>query len=323
MNSFLEWAKAELNGREAGPSLICDCPFCGKAEHLYIHQKEGYWTCFKCDRRNRDIIWLVAEVTGESYKAIKLKRFREVVKFRWQNNNEGEDWDRYKNILKPKEKEVIEILPPEETISVYDHYNCKWQIPKYLVDRGIEREIAIRYHLGFCNTGDYRNRIIFPFSCPNGFAFTSRAVDDREPKYLHAKGGVKFARMLYGWSQIYSEITNGEVALVEGPMDVLKLASFGINALGLFGKELHDPQKALLLKLNLKTIVVMMDNDSELDLEIPYSAIAICNKLVAICDDLRVARLPANTDPGDLNVFQAHSYYRNAVAFEAGRNVRI
>lgn len=320
MNSFLEWAKAELNGRGAGPSLICDCPFCGKAEHLYIHQKEGYWTCFKCDKRNRDIIWLVAEVTGESYKAIKLKRFREVVKFRWQNNHQDEDWDRYKNILRAKEKEMIEILPPDEFISVFD--GKKWQMPKYLVDRGIEREIALRYYLGFCNKGDYRNRIIFPFSCPNGFAFTSRAVDDREPKYFHPKG-TKFARMLYGWSQIYSEITNGEVALVEGPMDVLKLATFGINALGLFGKELHDPQKALLLKLNLKTIVVMMDNDSEVDLQIPYSAIAICNKLVAICDDLRVARLPANTDPGDLNVFQAHSYYRNAVVFEAGRNVRI
>lgn len=321
MNSFLEWAKAELNGREVGPSLICDCPFCGKAEHLYIHQKEGYWTCFKCEKRNRDIIWLVAEVTGESYKAIKLKRFREVVKFRWQNNNESEDWDRYKNILRAKEKEMIEILPPEEFISVFD--GKKWLMPKYLMDRGIEKEIALRYRLGFCNSGDYRNRIIFPFSCPNGFAFTSRAVDDREPKYLHAKGGVKFARMLYGWNPICDEVKNGEVALVEGPMDVLKLATFGINALGLFGKELHDPQKALLLKLNLKTIVVMMDNDSEVDLQIPNSAIAICNKLIAICDDLRIARLPSKTDPGDLNVFQAHGYYRNAVAFEAGRNVRI
>ena len=193
---------------------------------------------------------------------------------------------------------------------------------KYLVDRGIEREIAFRYCVGFCNKGDYRNRIILPFSCPNGFAFTSRAIDNREPKYFHPKGS-KFAKMLYGWNVVCDQVKNGEVALVEGPMDVLKLATFGINALGLFGKELHDPQKALLLKLNLKTIVVMMDNDSELDLEIPNSAIAICNKLAAVCDDLRIARLPGKTDPGDLNVFQAHSYYLNAVAFEAGRNLRI
>ena len=80
----------------------------------------------------------------------------------------------------------------------------------------------------------FRNRITFPIRDRRGrgVAFTARVLDDSKPKYLNSSESPIFSKskVLYGLHEALISNRNLErLIVVEGQMDVIALAQFGLN----------------------------------------------------------------------------------------------
>jgi DNA primase len=169
----------------------------------------------------------------------------------------------------------------------------------YLKRRGVTGEIAARFGIGYApddwhglrhvfadydaNTlltaglviendagrryDRFRNRIMFPILDRRGrvIAFGGRVLDDSEPKYLNSPETPLFekGRELYGLPQARDAIRDsGFVLVVEGYMDVVALAQYGIgNAVAALGTATTTHHIGTLLR-HTERIVFCFDGDS-------------------------------------------------------------
>ncbi len=82
-----------------------------------------------------------------------------------------------------------------------------------------------------------------------------------KPKFLFNEGFVK-TRYLYNYNSALSSSTLGTLILVEGQGDVWRLWEAGYkNAVGLFGKDVSEEQKAILLQSGITKLIILLDND--------------------------------------------------------------
>ena len=110
----------------------------------------------------------------------------------------------------------------------------------YLAERGITPDVVLTYKLGYCEDGQYAERIVIPSFDMHGALnfFTARSVWKRLGlPYLHGRfdKDIIFNELLIDWSK--------PVILVEGPFDAIKA---GTNAITLQGKAVR---KRLLKRL--------------------------------------------------------------------------
>jgi len=248
------------------PQMVGPCPFedCKSADRCYVNLEEwedehgtherGAWICFRCGRKGSGFAPLYAEHEGlephEAKAALVIEvrggaGFGSAVRTRDKNRTPHRpvsapqgpiEWraNTHLGALAILAKERIPGLEP-----IYDSSRDPvWRFPKYLQERGVTREQARRYEIGFCNSGRYSGRIIFPVVCPEGLSFTARAVSKAaEIRYLSGPGTGK---LVFGWFQAASRIAAGKRALViaEGVFDVLAYDRAGFASVALLGKGL-------------------------------------------------------------------------------------
>ncbi len=96
-----------------------------------------------------------------------------------------------------------------------------------LIDAGLISEKSQRRYDRF------RHRVMFPIHDQKGrvIAFGGRVLDDSKPKYLNSPETALFQKSseLYGWHLVKKQKELQSVVIVEGYMDVIVLAQFGIN----------------------------------------------------------------------------------------------
>ena len=119
--------------------------------------------------------------------------------------------------------------------------------------------------------GNYRDRffdrIIFPITEPGGriVGFGGRVIDDGKPKYLNSPETPLFHKgsQVYGLSQARDGIrSNDRVVVVEGYLDVLALAQFGVShVVATLGTAL-TPDHLRLLGRYTRNIVALFDGDT-------------------------------------------------------------
>ncbi|MBI4755743.1 MAG: DNA primase [Betaproteobacteria bacterium] len=170
----------------------------------------------------------------------------------------------------------------------------------YLKGRGLTGEIAARFGLGYAPDGwqalaqafpDYatagqlhqcglvidgdtgrrwdrfRDRIMFPILDGRGnvIGFGGRIIDQGEPKYLNSPETPLFdkGRTLYGLPQARAAVRNlGRVIVVEGYMDVVALAQYGVtNAVATLGTA-TTPIHAQALLRAAPRVVFCFDGDN-------------------------------------------------------------
>lgn len=170
----------------------------------------------------------------------------------------------------------------------------------YLESRGIDREVIIKFGLGFAPSGGdqlrghllekgytqeeaheanllsynetqghyfdrFRNRIIFPIIDTRSrvLGFGGRVLGDGVPKYLNSSETPVFHKgtMLYGLNLLAKESDRSKILLVEGYMDVIALYRRGINyATASLGTALTRDQ-ARLIKRYGKEVYICYDGD--------------------------------------------------------------
>lgn len=220
----------------------------------------------------------------------------------------------------------------------------------YLKRRGLSGEIAARFGLGYARDEwqglqhafpDYqartladaglvidndqgrrydrfRDRIMFPIHDRRGriIAFGGRILDKGEPKYLNSPETPLFekGRELYGLFLAQKAIRNaGFAVVVEGYMDVVALAQYGIdNAVATLGTA-TTPQHVQTLLRQTDRIVFCFDGDAA-GRRAAWRALE--NSLEILRDDATLAFLflPAEHDPDSFVRAEGAEAFRKAAA---------
>jgi DNA primase len=204
---------------------------------------------------------------------------------------------------------------------------------EYLKGRGLTGEIAARFRIGYAPDGwqglkepfekyedkslvecglviqgdegkrydRFRDRVMFPILSARGavIGFGGRVIGDGEPKYLNSPETPLFekGREVYGLVQARDAIrTAGRVLVVEGYMDVVALAQFGVSyAVATLGTATTPIHITKLLKL-ADELVFSFDGDAA-GRKAAWRALEVSLPLLEDHKPVRFLFLPEEDDP--------------------------
>jgi DNA primase len=194
------------------------CPFCHNAKKKFAFNEHNLkWHCWHCDAKGGHVIWLLKQL---NVSKSDLAKFKDVLT--------DVDITQYKNTTATSSL----LLPPE--------YKPLWQVDtnfnylnalSYLKKRGIRAEDVMRYRMGYCESGVYKNRIIIPsYNSSNTLNyFIARSFYNDPMRFMNppvTKNIICFENMI-NW--------NLPIVLCEGVFDAITLRR---NAIPLLGKTL-------------------------------------------------------------------------------------
>ncbi len=196
-----------------------------------INLESGAGRCFSCGFAISSDYWNTGEMSEEELEEIeraqKYKKLKE-------------------SYRQEEEKAPTIYLPPKDR-----DVESGW--------RGLCQDTIDKLGIYVCDTGAYKNRVIFPMNnyYGNVVAFNTRALGDEKPKYKYSKG-IKVNEIIYPMPAPTSYIV-----LVEGIIDAISMAQDGIPAIMNFGinNTIGKKKVGMLLALGVETIYIALDND--------------------------------------------------------------
>lgn len=160
------------------------------------------------------------------------------------------------NEQKQEEEQVIQL--PDDFVSLCNINTSltSVQAKNYLAKRGIEREDILRWKLGYCQTGEYAERIIAPSFNLNGKCnyFVARTYSNHWKKYMNPPHGrdIIFNELYVDWDD--------DVVLCEGVFDAIKVP----NSVPILGSTLREDSKLFQqIVKNDSAIYLALDPDAE------------------------------------------------------------
>ncbi len=271
MDSVLGKGKQTSRGNHA-----YHCPFCKhhkpKMEVNFTENKKGHnpWHCWVCNTRGKTIPNLLKKI--EAYD--KIEEAKKLI---------------------PQGSFVEEVIVkndlalPKEYTPFIDKPNTLMarHALTYLQRRGVTREDMIKYHMGYCEDGEYRNMIIIPSYNANGNLnyFTARSFE-KEPfrKYKNpsvSRDIVPF-EMFINW--------NSPLVLCEGPFDAIAIKR---NAIPLLGKNIQTNLMKKIVSSKVEKIYIALDSDAI------KSSLKFCEKFMNEGKEVHLLEMD-DKDPSDL-----------------------
>lgn len=225
------------------------CPFCNHYKRkLEIDIVSGHWNCWVCQKRGRKLINLYKQLNVGYDKIVELNNILGVstkdINSLFYNNSKNT------NSYIKLPAEYISFLEAENTPNYRNAL-------KYLRDdRGFTNYDIIKYHLGFCESGQYRHKIIIPSYNTSGSLnyFVGRDFYGYDFKHKNpdiSKDIIGF-ELFINWQL--------PVILVEGAIDAITIKR---NAIPLFGKTISTELRKRLIEKKVKDIYVCLDKDAQ------------------------------------------------------------
>tara|TARA_R110000824_G_scaffold18905_5_gene74137 strand:+ start:2185 stop:3108 length:924 start_codon:yes stop_codon:yes gene_type:complete len=190
---------------------LFECPYCKHyKKKLSINLNLGVYKCWVCDSKGKSLQRLVRRFgRGDLLK-------------KWHQLTNQIDMSDMGSLFAKEEivEENQRLELPEEFVflGAPNPSRESSRALRYLDTRGITMESIRYYKLGFCDTGEYRNRIIIPSFDQEGYCnyFVGRTYTGDSYKYKNPRvsKNVVFNELLVDWDK--------PVILVEGPFDALK-----------------------------------------------------------------------------------------------------
>tara|TARA_R110002020_G_scaffold212969_1_gene419673 strand:+ start:97 stop:1035 length:939 start_codon:yes stop_codon:yes gene_type:complete len=284
--------------REEG---LFKCPFCNHHKpKMSINVEKNVYKCWICDSRGKDV-WRIVRKFGDATDKRRWKSF-------------GGDVDLNDSIydsifgINVEEKQTIDL--PEEFISLA---NKKQSISsnrpmKYLADRGVTKKDIIRWKIGYCSHGEYKNRIIIPSFDKDGDVnyFVSRSYSGDWMKYKNpdASKDVVFNELNIDWKD--------KIFLVEGVFDAIKA---GTDSVPLLGSTLSENSK-LFQKIveNDTAIYLALDPDAE------KKSMHIIKSLLQHSIEIHKIDIGEEEDVGDMTPEHFSSIAKTALQFTSDKH---
>ena len=224
------------------------CPACDHHKRKFaINFTKGAYHCWVCDYRGRNLRRIVRRFG--SYTQLQ----------KWDQITNRSDLERFADLfMEPERGESDQKLElPEEFISL-----CSNNIPatgmyalRYLEKRGVSRADILKWKIGYCFSGEYKNRIIIPSFDHEGdvsyFIARSYTGDSYKYKNPRASKDITFNELYIDW--------NKDLVLVEGVFDALVAG----NAAPILGSTLRKGSKLLReIVRNDTPIYIALDPDA-------------------------------------------------------------
>jgi len=238
VNSVLGTGKRTARGNQA-----YHCPFCHhskpKLEVNFTENKQGNnpWNCWVCGKKGKKISTLFKqiEVSPEIFAQLKP-----LVK-------SGSD------VEEVISSTLVEL--PKEYKTFTDDITSRHALA-YLKKRNLSKSDLLKYNIGYCEYGLYKNMVIIPSYDSTGRLnyFTARSFEkDPYIKYLNpevSRDIIPF-ELFINWDL--------PIILCEGPFDAIAIKR---NAIPLFGKNLQPSLMKKIVTSKVQKIYIALDNDA-------------------------------------------------------------
>lgn len=238
--------------------------------------KFGWWHCWISDTSGKKLRTLFKKVSASEHHFKKLAKL---------TGNKYYSSGNYQ-----KSREDIDL--PEEYLPIWkkrDTPEYKHAIHHLLKQRKLGLADIIKHRVGYCEKGEFKNRIIVPSYDNKGKLnyFVARSIF--EGQYLKYKNPSAPKSQIIG----FEEFVNWEypITLVEGVFDAMAVKR---NVIPLFGKSLTEPLKQKILEENVNDVYVCLDNDAFND------ALDISEYLLNEGINVYLVLLNENEDPSDM-----------------------
>jgi DNA primase len=322
--------------KKAGKNYQACCPFHNeKSPSFTVSQDKQFYHCFGCGAHGNAIGFLMEYDNLEFVEAIEdLAGFYGVTVPREEGgNNNGPTAPERKDYY-----ELLESVTRFYQYQLKEHPNKK-VVNDYLKQRGLTAEVIAKYGIGYAAPGwdnvlkrfgrdkhteeqllttgvltenenqsrrydRFRERVMFPIRDKRGrvIGYGGRVLGDEKPKYLNSPETPIFhkGQELYGLYEVrqaYKEIP--QIVVVEGYMDVVALAQFGIDyAVASLGTSTSGDQMQTLFR-NTNEVICCYDGDKA-GRDAAWRALE--NALPQLRDgkDLKFVFLPDGEDPDSL-----------------------
>tara|TARA_B110000503_G_scaffold53502_1_gene85955 strand:+ start:1531 stop:2457 length:927 start_codon:yes stop_codon:yes gene_type:complete len=270
--------------KRARDNYAFHCPFCNhrkpKLEINMAPNSEGFnpWECWVCETKGKTIRSLLKQLRTPADKAQEILKYLP----------KGSEID-YKPIS------IVEL--PKEYQPLWNASSTSFianNVKKYLYDRGLNDNDFIKYSIGYCTTGEYGGRIVFPsYTSSNQLNFfVARSYDGNYFKYKNPETSkdIIFFENLINWNQ--------PIIICEGVFDAIAIRR---NAVPVLGKSISKALLKRIIVSGVEDIYIALDRDAF------NKAIQYCEQFIKLGKRVYLVELDEK-DPSEMG-FQAFTRY--------------
>jgi len=283
-----------------GKEHLFQCPKCNHhKKKLSVNLNKDKFKCWVCEYSGSTVYRLVRRLGSfkqqNEWQQFLDERLVDLSSFE-QVFMDALDWGA------SGEEELQRTPLPSEFVSLTGRDLPSSAIPalKFLAQRGLNTDDVLRWKVGYCATGEYANRVLFPSFDIRGSVnyFVARAYDNSWKKYTNppAKRNIVFNELYVDWQS--------DLSLVEGVFDAVVAG----NAVPILGSSLRDDSKLFRQIVKHDTpVYVAMDSDAE------KKAMNLIKKLLTFDIELYKVDISPYSDVGEMTREEYQKRKNNAV----------
>jgi DNA primase len=241
---LLETVLGKGKGSKTTMDYAFYCPVCKHHNpKLIVNIKSGQYNCWTCHpaTKGKTPVSLFKKIDAPLDRIVEMKSY-------FEGDNTKIDTLKHDKVTLPKE---FISLSEQDTSLEYRH------AISYLKKRSITLNDILKYNIGYCKTGRYRNRIIVPSYDRKGDInyFIARSFESDPGRKYDApscnKNQLIGLEYFINWSV--------PVILCEGMFDAIAIRR---NAIPLFGKTIPESLMIKLVTSEVKTVYLALDKDA-------------------------------------------------------------
>ena len=241
---LLETVLGKGKGSKTTMDYAFYCPVCKHHNpKLIVNVKSGQYNCWTCHpaTKGKTPVSLFKKIDAPLDRIVEMKSY-------FEGDNTKIDTLKHDKVTLPKE---FISLSEQDTSLEYRH------AISYLKKRSITLNDILKYNIGYCKTGRYRNRIIVPSYDRKGDInyFIARSFESDPGRKYDApscnKNQLIGLEYFINWSV--------PVILCEGMFDAIAIRR---NAIPLFGKTIPESLMIKLVTSEVKTVYLALDKDA-------------------------------------------------------------
>ena len=215
---------------KSNDEFLFRCPYCGHHKHKFsVNIEKNVYKCWICDARGKNIFRVIRKFGNFKQK----EKWKELS---GENKNLGDIGSLFDKVETSETVEEI-LKMPEGFRTLTKNYNSKSnkRALNYLISRDIGREEILKWKIGYCDSGAFRDRIIIPSFNNEGNLnyFIARTYADNYKRYLNPS----VSRDII-FNELYVDFSE-EVTIVEGVFDAIKAK----NPVPILGSTIRETSK--------------------------------------------------------------------------------
>lgn len=299
LNGFVDKILKQTGRKRKDNNLQYFCPFCFHPKRkLEVRVEKPYqWHCWVCNKKGIGLFSLLKNLKCSRDQFSKLESIVGV--------SETKNWSDVDALsLKIDTVETVvkkdEIIFPGDFKSLSENdgsYGYQHAI-NYAKKRKISASDIVKYNIGYCTTGEFANRLVFPsYDSDNSLNFYScrSYFDDVGLAYKNSE----VSKNIIGFENLID--FDYPIYLCEGALDAISLKR---NAIPLFGKTMSHKLKMAITTNKCPEINIVLDNDAL------QGAIEIAEFLMSFGKVVKLIRLDGK-DPNVLGFEKTNSIIKN------------